>query len=728
MESAARTATFGRMAAASFLAVLLAGGASALAGSASGAGGGPEGRADSRVPGSYIAIYRPSVNSVGRKTEQLEREVGFTDELRYHHALEGFSAELSPGEVQKLEAKPAVVSVEPDRFVEATASVPLAQGEPTPPAGVRRIEAATSSTTREASTANVAVIDTGIDLSHPDLNAVSGKNCITAGASAKDDNGHGTHVAGTIAAKNNGAGVVGVAPGTKVYAAKVLDSKGSGTWSQVICGIDWATGTRTDADPANDIAVANMSLGGLGSSADNKTCGSSSALHEAICNSTREGVTYAVAAGNDAWAFPHPTLPDVPAAYPEVLTVTAIADSDGQPGAAGAAPSCRTGEADDRYASFSNYSDNAADNSHTIAAPGVCVASTWLNGGYNTISGTSMATPHIAGLIALCLGEGGTSGPCAGLTPAEIIQTIRSDAEGHTTANPGYGYSGDPLRPVSGRYFGYLSWAQPFASSPPPEPPPADTTPPSASSTSPADGATGVATSATVSVTFSEAMDKPSAEASFSLTPGADPTASAGTFSWSGNVMTFRPSAGLVGATQYTARVSTAAKDLAQNPLTAEKAWSFTTLDSRSGSPFATVIETGTYRSGGASSLGGDDNLYYEVNSAKSGTRTSSWYGRFESVPNGLSNLKVTYKGKNSRTCTQRLYITRWTDNAWVQLDSRSVGATETLVEKLPSGNAADYVSGTTGQGEVQLSVRCTTSSGSFYARADLMRIGYHVP
>ncbi len=684
-----------------------------------------EARSPSRIAGSYIAVYRPSVEGIKRKTDKLESELGFTDELLYRHALEGFAAELTPSQARRLEAEPAIVSLEPDRRVEAFGSGPLAPGEPTPPAGVRRIEAATTSTAREASSVNVAVIDTGIDLSHPDLNAATGTNCVTPGASAQDDNGHGTHVAGTIAAKNNGAGVVGVGPGTRVYAAKVLNKTGSGSWSQIICGIDWVTGTRTDADPSNDIAVANMSLGGLGSATDNKACGASSALHEAICRSTAEGVTYSVAAGNDGWAFPHPTLPDVPAVYPEVITVTAVADSDGQGGAVGPAPSCRTGETDDRYASFSNYSDNAADNSHTIAAPGVCTTSTWLNGGYNTISGTSMATPHVTGLIALCLGEAGAGGPCAGLTPAQIIQRVRGDAESHTTATPSYGFNGDPVRPVTGRYFGYLSWVQPQGTV---SPPPLDTTAPTVTSVSPAESATGIAPSANVSVTFSEAMDKPSAEAAFSLAPTAAPAAPvSGTFSWNANVMSFDPSASLAEGAQYTARVTTAAKDLAQNPLPTEKAWDFSTLDSRTGSPDAAVVQTGSYRAGSAGSLGADDNLYYDVNSTTSGTRTSSWYGRFTAVPNALSSLRATYKGRNSRSCTQRLYIKRWTDGAWVQLNSRTVGNTEVLVEALPGGSAADYVSGTSGDGEVQLSVQCTASK-SFYARGDLMRIDYNVP
>jgi subtilisin family serine protease len=301
----------------------------------------------------------------------------------------------------------------------------------------------------------VAVIDTGADLDHPDLNVANtagrhGYNCLNPGAAPEDDNGHGTHVSGTIAARNSGSGLVGVAPGTEIFPVKALDSSGSGSWEQIICGINWVA-----ANAANyGIAVANMSLGGLGSSLDNGACGSTSALHQAICNATAAGVRFAVAAGNDGWEFPHATLPDVPAAYDEVMTVTAYADSDGRTGGAGAAPSCRSGEADDRYASFSNYSNNATDNAHTIAAPGVCIRSTWLGGAYNTISGTSMATPHVAGAAALCVGTV-TAGPgaCASDTnAASLVSKLDS-------TNSAYGFSGDPFQPLSGRYYGYTAVA-----------------------------------------------------------------------------------------------------------------------------------------------------------------------------------------------------------------------------------------------------------------------------
>jgi subtilisin len=415
------------------------------------------------IPGSYIVVLDDSVQSVSRQLAEHERRDGFHARRVYRTALKGYSAKLTRAQVADLRRDPQVASVEPNRIVHAADT--LAAGESVP-TGIGRIGAGFASTAdaNPASSAAVAVIDTGIDLDHPDLNVArsaerSGYNCVSPGAAPEDDNGHGTHVSGTIAATNGGSGVVGVAPGTEVFPVKVLDSNGDGSWEQVICGINWVAANAAKYG----IAVANMSLGGLGTSADNGACGapgSTTALHQAICNATTAGVRFAVAAGNDGWAFPHATLPDVPAAYDEVVAVTAYGDSDGRYGAGGAAPSCRSGEADDRYASFSNYSNNSTDNAHTIAAPGVCIRSTWFGGGYNVISGTSMATPHVAGATALCVGTAAGPGPCASDTSATSLVTKLE------STNSAYGFSGDPFSPISGRYYGYTVVAGTPRSSP----------------------------------------------------------------------------------------------------------------------------------------------------------------------------------------------------------------------------------------------------------------------
>ena len=142
-----------------------------------------------------------------------------------------------------MRAEPAVAYVLPDATVQAAGMEPVAAGDAVP-VGIRRVGAATTALAHKAANSAVAVLDTGIDLANADLNAASGINCVKTGNPAQDDNGHGTHVAGIVAGRNNGSAVVGVAPGTKLYAVKVLGSSGSGTLSQVLCGIDWVSGQR----------------------------------------------------------------------------------------------------------------------------------------------------------------------------------------------------------------------------------------------------------------------------------------------------------------------------------------------------------------------------------------------------------------------------------------------------------------------------------------------------
>jgi subtilisin len=255
------------------------------------------------------------------------------------------------------------------------------------PTGINRIDGELSTTVSGNGSGSVnvdvAAIDTGIDIDHPDLNVVGGMNCST-GRSFDDSNGHGSHVAGTIAAKDDAQGVVGVAPGARLHAVRVLNPPGSGSFSSVICGIDWVTAS------ASVIEVASMSLGGTGSEPSGGGCNTGDPLHDAVCNSVAAGVTYAVAAGNES----DDAANHVPAAYDEVITVSALADFDGLPGRLGS-PTCR-GDVDDTFANFSNFGADV-----DLIAPGVCILSTYKRGGYATISGTSMAAPHFAGAAAL---------------------------------------------------------------------------------------------------------------------------------------------------------------------------------------------------------------------------------------------------------------------------------------------------------------------------------------
>lgn len=303
----------------------------------------------------------------------------------YEHALKGFSAQVPAGEVAGISHDPRVAFVEVDQVVHAFGEVPT---------GVDRIEVDKNGTANidgsdDRVDVDVAILDTGIDKAHPDLNVVGGVNC-SGGSPFRsscedgnfaDGNGHGTHVAGTVAALDNGSGVVGVAPGARLWAVKVLNDNGSGYMSWIVAGIDWVTAN------SDTIEVANMSLG--------CEC-SSDALDTALYKSTDAGVVYAVAAGNsskDAATFS-------PANHPQVIATSAMADFDGKAGAA-ASPTCRDDVGnDDTFATFSNFGDTV-----DIAAPGVCIESTIPGGGYASYSGTSMASPHTAGAAALYIVE-----------------------------------------------------------------------------------------------------------------------------------------------------------------------------------------------------------------------------------------------------------------------------------------------------------------------------------
>ena len=388
----------------------------------------------------YVVVLKEAVDSEAVAKLHGNKH-GFVADHVYGHALHGYSAVIRSDRLAELQADENVNFIAEDRELSIDA-----QSLPT---GIDRIDGETSTALSGngsgTSTVGVAVIDTGIDTAHPDLNVAGGRNCSTGSKSAYNDgNGHGTHVAGTIAAKDDTNGVVGVVPGAPLYAVRVLNNSGSGSTSTVVCGIDWVTANAA----TKGIKVANMSLGGGGS--DDGNCGNSNGdvEHKAICNSVAQGVTYVVAAGNDGADL----KTKIPASYDEVLTTTALADFNGQPGG-GAASTCRA-DVDETAADFSNWATLAADQNHTIAAPGVCILSTWKGGSYNTISGTSMASPHMAGVAALCIG----SGACTG-APATIIQKLRSDAASYNSANPGYGFTGDPRSPVAGRYYGYLTRA-----------------------------------------------------------------------------------------------------------------------------------------------------------------------------------------------------------------------------------------------------------------------------
>jgi subtilisin family serine protease len=346
-------------------------------------------RAAPAAQGAIVALKDTA--DPGAVAGELGGRHGFVADFVYRHALRGFAAVLSAQAQRDIARDPRVAFVAPDRPAEV-----YAQELPT---GIDRIDAEQNSTAAidgrdERIDVDVAVIDTGSG-PHPDLNVVGGVDCTKQrNATYRDTNGHGTHVAGTVGAFDNGIGVVGVAPGARIWSVKVFDGP-RGATSEIICGIDWVTSKNGTAE---EIEVANMSLGGFrGDGADDGDCGRTNQdpMHVAICASVDTGVTYVVAAGNSA----DDAARHVPASYDEVVTVSALLDTDGKTGGMGPARVsriARTTTPDDSLAPFSNYGRDV-----DIAAPGVDIRSTFLSNSYTSYSGTSMASPHVAGAVAL---------------------------------------------------------------------------------------------------------------------------------------------------------------------------------------------------------------------------------------------------------------------------------------------------------------------------------------
>lgn len=310
--------------------------------------------------------------------------------------------------ISGLQGNPNIQSIEPNRIVQIAGQ--------TVPTGVERI-AAEQSATRSGHgngtsvNANIGIIDTGIDLKHLDLNVVANVTLVSGTSNGNDDNGHGTHVAGITAAKDNDIGVVGVAPGAKLWAIKVLNSAGTGTTADIIAGINYA------ADHAKELDVVNLSLAGRGISP-----GTDAAIDRAV----NRGIVVVVAAGNDhedasGWT---------PANSPNAIAVSALADSDGKCGGKGK-PLPFRGElvSDDSFAPFSNWGPIVK-----IMAPGMNINSTYLNGGYRELSGTSMAAPHVTGAVAVYK----ALHPNA--TPFEIRAALLTTASNPTTTCDGNGH------------------------------------------------------------------------------------------------------------------------------------------------------------------------------------------------------------------------------------------------------------------------------------------------
>jgi hypothetical protein len=193
--------------------------------------------------------------------------------------------------------------------------------------------------------------------------------------------------------------------------------------------------------------------------------------------------------------------------------------------------------------------------------------------------------------------------------------------------------------------------------------------------------------------------------------------------------MTFDATGDLAVGVEYTARVTTAAKDVAGNPLASETVWSFTVAAAPpggGGSPVSVTVIVGAATGGSAASLAADDDDYYVTESSSASTKATAWYGTFTAVPRSLASLRISFTGKHSLACAQGIALRRWSDNSWVVVQQQTVGPTEVaIVDFAPSGPLGGYVSGTGAEGELQVRIRCTTTAGTFVSSADLLRIAY---
>jgi subtilisin family serine protease len=343
-------------------------------------------KAGDKIAGSYVCVFKKGAVSRGNVQAEANRAAqagGGQLTQVYRFALQGFAVNAAAPAIARMQAaNPNIAYCEQDQ-VFTIPPIRIA-AKPTPPQppqetpwGIARVNGGGA-----GSFATAWVIDTGIDFTHPDLNVDTARSRSFLGGNTTpaDQNGHGTHVSGTIAARNNTIGVIGVAPGAPVVAVRVLDRRGSGTTSGVIAGVDYVGQNGHPGD------VANMSLGG----------GPSLALDTAVVTAALGGVRFCLAAGNESENANNHSPGRANGL--NVYTVSAFAIGD-------------------VWASFSNFGNPPID----YAEPGVAVKSTWLNGGYNTISGTSMATPHLSGiLLAGAVQNGGTvSGDPA--PPADTI-------------------------------------------------------------------------------------------------------------------------------------------------------------------------------------------------------------------------------------------------------------------------------------------------------------------
>jgi subtilisin family serine protease len=345
-----------------------------------------------KTPGSYIHfVYNlPGYKAIAIRSDINNQVLNDERFLRYNLANNNKAGELNEfsGHVAQLTIR--WNQTLPDgikRTFSNLANSNITTGAQLPQVAAKMVPTTTAGVVNKARSQNgsvdadIAILDTGISLTHPDLNVYKNVTFVEGTTSGNDDNGHGSHVAGIAAAKNNSIGIVGVAPGARLWAIKVCTASGECPVSNQIKGIEYAI------KHANEIDVLNISIENL----------NSPALNAIIKEAVKAGITVVAAAGNSGKSASQVS----PANSPDVLAVSAMGDSDGKCGSNGSDLIVKEGNstrtvADDSFVYFSNFGPNVK-----IAAPGVDILSTYKGNGYAVDSGTSMATPYVAGAAAL---------------------------------------------------------------------------------------------------------------------------------------------------------------------------------------------------------------------------------------------------------------------------------------------------------------------------------------
>lgn len=394
------------------------------------------------IPGEYIVQLHP-----GSNPQAVAALHGIATRHVFTTAVNGFSGNIPPGILRQLANDPSVAGISPDRQVFAIGKPSAGGGAgstvQTIPAGITRIGAAPKEGGITGAGVGVAIVDTGIDFNHKDLR-VSDAQFSAFGGTAQDDQGHGTHVAGTVAAVNNSLDVVGVAPAATLYPVKVLNSRGSGSDAGIIAGLDWIARNSAHLNPP--IRVANLSLGRTGTAGDNST------LRAAFSKLTGLGITVVVAAGNDS---SQEVSQNVPAAYPEVIAVASTTALQGT----SQYSSYPLGIAADTASYFTTDGawDENGNTGVTISAPGedqeniskagfissVGILSTKLGGGTTRMSGTSMASPHVAGVVALLYQKAGGTLNSEEARSALMLGAVKLYKAPYNSPTNSYTFDGD---------------------------------------------------------------------------------------------------------------------------------------------------------------------------------------------------------------------------------------------------------------------------------------------